>query len=308
MATVLTTDGRSVVILPAPFGLPTARVTIVLSHSHSVLTEISVDTDETDLGDIRGGSYQLVKDAYPAALPRYQSASCDRERVLVVASSSRLGSAIADCFAASGAAVARHGSKPRLGVLAQNLREDGAVDRLVYDAAEQLGGPVSVLIDCFGPWDSTPLSAANPRRFRASIDDHASLFLEFARATGPGMRERGRGRLIAISAGSAATLSDGVYGVGKHLRETLVRGLAAELGPEITVNAIAPGQIAESAEHMHSIDPTAVERALATTVSGRFVTHAEVAEVALALCRPAFDSLTGAIIPLDGGARLGSMA
>ena len=69
------------------------------------------------------------------------------------------------------------------------------------------------------------------------------------------------------------------------------------------MNAIAPGQIAESAADIEEVDPTFVPRALARTPAGRLVTRGEVAEVVALLCTPPFDMLTGAIVPLDGGWR-----
>ncbi len=83
----------------------------------------------------------------------------------------------------------------------------------------------------------------------------------------------------------------------------MTESLALELGPEITVNAVAPGQVEESAEDISDIDPTFVERAVARTPAGRLVTRVEVANVVAQLCTPAFDRLTGAVLPLDGGWR-----
>jgi NAD(P)-dependent dehydrogenase (short-subunit alcohol dehydrogenase family) len=77
--------------------------------------------------------------------------------------------------------------------------------------------------------------------------------------------------------------------------------LAAELGPAITVNAIAPGQIAESAPDISEFDPTFIERALQWTPTGRLVTRREIARMMLLFCSPAFDSVTGQTLVMDGG-------
>jgi NAD(P)-dependent dehydrogenase (short-subunit alcohol dehydrogenase family) len=91
---------------------------------------------------------------------------------------------------------------------------------------------------------------------------------------------------------------------GKQALSFLAEELALELGPEITVNAVAPGQIAESADDIAAYDPSFVERAIAHTPAGRLVTRAEVAELVVALCGPSFDMVTGATLPVDGGWRL----
>ena len=82
--------------------------------------------------------------------------------------------------------------------------------------------------------------------------------------------------------------------------------LAVELGPEVTVNAVAPGQIIESAADIAEFDPTFVDRSIEATPAGRLVTRREVADIVAALCSPTFAVVTGATIPVDGGFRLRS--
>ena len=47
-----------------------------------------------------------------------------------------------------------------------------------------------------------------------------------------------------------------------------------------------------------------MERAIAHTPAGRLVTREEVAELVAMLCGPAFDMVTGATLPIDGGWRI----
>ncbi|MFQ5948444.1 MAG: SDR family NAD(P)-dependent oxidoreductase, partial [Acidimicrobiia bacterium] len=119
----------------------------------------------------------------------------------------------------------------------------------------------------------------------------------------PGMREAGWGRIVNISAGSAYLRNHSVYTLAKEAMITLTEELALELGPEITVNCIAPGQIAESAADIAEFDPTFVERSIEYTPAGRLVTRAEVAAIVVELCSPRFAMVTGATIPVDGGWR-----
>jgi enoyl-[acyl-carrier protein] reductase III len=71
----------------------------------------------------------------------------------------------------------------------------------------------------------------------------------------------------------------------------------------VTVNAVAPGQIIESAADIAEFDPTFVDRAIEATPAGRLVTRREVAEIVATLCSPTFAVVTGATIPVDGGFR-----
>ncbi len=117
----------------------------------------------------------------------------------------------------------------------------------------------------------------------------------------PGMRESGWGRIINMSAGSTFIRNHSIYGLAKAGVILLTEALALELGPEIMVNAITPGQIAESGPDISEIDPTFVDRAIAHSSGGRLVTRAEVANLIAWLCSPATDMITGLTIPIDAG-------
>jgi NAD(P)-dependent dehydrogenase (short-subunit alcohol dehydrogenase family) len=106
-----------------------------------------------------------------------------------------------------------------------------------------------------------------------------------------------------MAAGSAFIRNHGVYGLAKGAIILLTEELALELGPAITVNAVAPGQIAESGPDISAIDPTFVDRAIAHSPAARLVTRQEVANLIVWLCSPAAEMITGHTIPVDGGWR-----
>lgn len=122
----------------------------------------------------------------------------------------------------------------------------------------------------------------------------------------PAMRKEGWGRIVNVSAVSAYVRNRSVYGLVKASLHTLTESLAIELGPEVTVNALAPGQIVESLGDMTSIDPAWAESVSNETPMGRLVTRAEVAELAVLLCSEPFDLVTGAVLPVEGGLRIPS--
>jgi NAD(P)-dependent dehydrogenase (short-subunit alcohol dehydrogenase family) len=95
-----------------------------------------------------------------------------------------------------------------------------------------------------------------------------------------------------------------IYGLAKSSVETLTEQLAVELGPEITVNAVAPGQIEESLIEMAGIDPVWAEEVVRRTPLRRLVTRGEVAQMVAMLCSSTFDGVTGVTIAIDGGLRL----
>lgn len=242
-------------------------------------------------------------------------------RALVTGSSRNLGAEIARSLAHRGAVVVvtYHESKAEADTLCAELHaETGsehyavqtdlsdpeAVGTLINSAAEALEGPVEILVNNHGPFSMEPFHLISAGDFARVIEGNLTITLRAVQHVVPGMRAGGWGRIVNLSAGSAYVRNHSVYGLAKHAVATLTESLALELGPEITVNAVAPGQIAESTADIADIDPTFVERALARTPLGRLISRREVAEIVASLCVPPFDMLSGAVIPIDGGWRL----
>jgi NAD(P)-dependent dehydrogenase (short-subunit alcohol dehydrogenase family) len=237
---------------------------------------------------------------------------------LVTGSSRNLGAVIAERLAAHGASVAvsYHGSErparelvERLGggphlAVGGDLADAAQVRSLVAAAADGLGGRIDVLVHNAGPFPMTPFTELEEAEWDSVWDVNVKAAQLATRLVAPAMREAGWGRIVLLSAGSAYLRNHSIYGLAKQAVSFLAEELALELGPEVTVNAVAPGQIAESADDIAEHDPSFVERAVAHTPAGRLVTRAEVAELVAALCAPAFDMVTGATLPVDGGWRL----
>jgi NAD(P)-dependent dehydrogenase (short-subunit alcohol dehydrogenase family) len=185
-----------------------------------------------------------------------------------------------------------------------DLADAAQTRALVAEAAERLGGRIDVLVHNAGPFSMTPFAELEEPEWDLVWDVNVKAAQIATRLLAPGMRDAGWGRIVLLSAGSAYLRNHSIYGLAKHAIAFLAEELALELGPEVTVNAVAPGQIAESADDIAEFDPSFVERAVAHTPGGRLVTRGEVAELVAALCGPAFDMVTGATLPLDGGWRL----
>jgi NAD(P)-dependent dehydrogenase (short-subunit alcohol dehydrogenase family) len=239
---------------------------------------------------------------------------------LVTGSSRNLGAAIAAALARDGARViiTYRERADQADVVRRALAPAAAGEHVVAPAelgtaagAEALADhvldqvdAVHVLVNNTGPFEIVPLHKLTTARFdevwHANLGAPRTLAARFA----PGMKRSGRGRIVNISAGSAYVRNHSAYTLAKAALEVLTEQLALELGPTITVNAVAPGQIAESANEINEVDPTFVDRAIAATPLGRLVTRGEVADLVATLCTPPFDAVTGATIPIDGGWRL----
>jgi NAD(P)-dependent dehydrogenase (short-subunit alcohol dehydrogenase family) len=164
-------------------------------------------------------------------------------------------------------------------------------------------GRIDILVNNAGPWAGGPFLELAEKDWDFVLDTNVKSVYLATQLVAPGMRAAGWGRVVNLSAGSRYLRNHSVYGLAKDAVAFLTEELACELGPEVTVNAVAPGQIAESAPDIEEFDSSFVPRAIAATPAGRLVTRAEVAEVVCALCSPAFAMVTGATIPIDGGWR-----
>ncbi len=237
----------------------------------------------------------------------------------VTGASRNLGAVTAETLARHGATVAisyLDGEPEPTGVL-EKLRAYGKpafsvvgdlaygreVKRVMAEALEKLGGRIDVLVNNAGPFSMTPFAEMPEEEWDRILNVNLKAAYLTTQAVVPGMRAAGWGRIINMSAGSAYLRNHSIYGLSKAAVIHLTEALAYELGPEITVNAIAPGQIAESAEDIAEFDPTFVRRAIEHTPSGRLVTRPEVANVIAWLCSPAADQITGVTFPIDGGWR-----
>lgn len=165
-------------------------------------------------------------------------------------------------------------------------------------------GTVSIIINCAGPFNLSPLLDLEEKDWNTVMDVNLKAVYLSARCFAADMKKAGWGRIVSLSAGSAFVRNHGVYGLAKEGVRFLTQELALELGPEITINAVAPGQIEESLPLIHQIDPTFGERYTQRAPLKKLVRRRNVAELISFLCSPAADLITGETIRIDGGAEL----
>lgn len=119
------------------------------------------------------------------------------------------------------------------------------------------------------------------------------------------------GTVVAISSvhGTATSSAIATYAATKGAMEAWVRAAALDLGPQITVNAVAPGAIDTPMLWAH-LDPNGPEAAnlVARTPVQRVGTTEEVAALVGFLVSGKSGFMTGGVIRIDGGAlaRLGT--
>lgn len=237
---------------------------------------------------------------------------------LVTGASRNLGPVIVTQLAHAGAAVALNchpSDREEAARVARDLLGDGCqaqlfpadvsqpseVHQMGEDILRELGG-LDILVHCAGPWCVTPFVDLPEGDWDRIMDTNLKGAYLCSQIAVPSMRGRGWGRVIVISAGDAFIRTGSVYGLAKAGLIHFVESLAVQVAPEVTVNAIAPGQINESAEIISEIDPTYVERTVGYTPLGRLVTRKEVAQMVLLICSsPTMSFITGHTFAMDGG-------
>ena len=123
------------------------------------------------------------------------------------------------------------------------------------------------------------------------------------------MKPRQHGRIVvtaSIGGMRSEPMTGYAYAATKAAVCNLVRHAAIELAPHgICVNAIAPGPFETNIGNGRLRDP-AVREAFARDVPQRRIAHTdEIQGLALLLASPAASFITGAVIPIDGGATAG---
>jgi NAD(P)-dependent dehydrogenase (short-subunit alcohol dehydrogenase family) len=183
---------------------------------------------------------------------------------------------------------------------------------VVDDLAEALGG-VDVLINDAGTGHSTPLLDLNLATWRKVLaTDLDGAFLCLQRAARRMVAAGRGGRIVNITSvhehqprvGAAA------YCAAKGGLGLLTRVAALELAEHgITVNAVAPGEIATAMTGQEDEDPTAPGHDRPGVPLGRPGNAHEVAAVVAFLAAPEASYVTGASWAVDGGMlQMGPMA
>jgi NAD(P)-dependent dehydrogenase (short-subunit alcohol dehydrogenase family) len=184
-----------------------------------------------------------------------------------------------------------------------DLSDSAKVRGLCNKALEEFG-QVDILLHIAGPFSMDPFLQMKEQTYDLVMDVNVKAIYLAAQELVPQMKKNGWGRVVCISAGSAYVRNHSVYSLAKHAVQFITEELALELGPEVTINAIAPGQIFESLPDIHEFDPTFGERYTNRSPLKKLVTRQEVADLIAQICMPSMNKLTGVTIRFDAGAEI----
>jgi ketoreductase RED2 len=234
---------------------------------------------------------------------------------LVTGSSSGIGAAVARAFAAEGArVVVNSASSVQAGeALAAELPDalyvradiaDPAQARALVDSALSHFGRLDVLVNNAGTTvriEHADLDAVTPEVWHRILDVNVIGTWSVIQAAVPSLREHGDGCIVNITslAGVRPTGSSIPYAASKAALNHITSLLAAVLGPQLRVNAVAPGLVdtpwTSTWTELHEL--TKLMAPLQRV--GR---PEDVAEACLALVRTAY--VTGHVLLCDGGLHL----
>jgi NAD(P)-dependent dehydrogenase (short-subunit alcohol dehydrogenase family) len=180
------------------------------------------------------------------------------------------------------------------------------VRAVVAETAVRFGGVDAAFVNAGKILGAGPLHEADPVAVRAAFDLNALGVFHALRELLAHMLPRGRGAIVVNSAlgGLRGRPMLGAYAAAKAAAVMLAEVAAQEAGPRgVRVNAIAPGYVGTDAWHakLGSDAP----RLAATVPVQRIGAPEEVADVVAWLLSDAAAYVNGAVIPVDGGLRLG---
>lgn len=177
----------------------------------------------------------------------------------------------------------------------------GAAD-VIDDLADALGG-LDVLVNSAGIGTSTPFLDTDYDTWREVLaTDLDGAFLCMQRAARRMIAAGRGGRIVNITSVHEfqPRVAAGAYGAAKAGLGLLTKVVALELAEHgITVNAVAPGEVATRMTGQEETDPHSVDRP--GVPLGRPAGAAEIAAVVAFLASPAASYVTGASWPVDGG-------
>lgn len=235
---------------------------------------------------------------------------------LVTAASKGIGRAIAAELVAEGARVAISSrSRERIDATAGEIGAtpfvhdsadlDGA-PALIDAVAEQLGGPVEILVTSTGgpPMGADPLGFTR-EQWEAAYRELVLAPMALIEAAVPAMRERGWGRIVSVSSTSVREPIEVLMLFNSHRAATLAafKTLARQLaGDGVTLNSVLPGRIATARLLGGAVSREEAARAASEGVpAGRLGTVEEMAAAAAYLCSDRAGYVTGVALAVDGG-------
>lgn len=240
----------------------------------------------------------------------------DDQIAVITGAGAGIGRAIAETFAAAGAAVMVSDLKRdsadavvsditaqghRAAAMACDVTNDEDLVRLVHGTVSQFG-KLTLLVSNAGGGGPKPFDMPM-EDFQRAFDLNVFSLFRLAQLAAPEMEAAGGGAMLAITsmAGDNRNRRMASYGSSKAAANHLIRNIAFDLGAKnIRINGIAPG--ATRTDALESVLSEAIkDRMLMHTPIRRLGEPQDMANAALFLCSPAASWISGQILTVSGG-------
>ena len=253
-----------------------------------------------------------------------------KKTALITGSTSGIGLGIAKNFAAKGMNIVLNGFGDTTAIeeIRSNMSKEFGVEvrysgadmskveeiENMIKTAESEFGAIDVLVNNAGIQHVSPVEDFPVDKWNAIIAINLSASFHTIRMALPKMKEKGWGRILNIASAHALVASPykSAYVAAKHGIAGLTKTVALETATfGITMNAICPGyvwtplvqkQIPETAKTRGITEDQVINDVmLLAQPTKKFVTIEQVAALAGFLASDIAASITGSIIPIDGG-------
>ena len=187
-----------------------------------------------------------------------------------------------------------------------DVRDEARLEAIAQEVEEKLG-PLTVLVNAAGVSWGAPSLEMPVEKVREVLEVNLVGAFLASRVAARRMKERGYGKIVHIASvaglkGEYPEVLDAVgYSASKGGLIALTRDLAVKWGRwGIRVNALAPGFF--PTRMTEKVLPRAEAFLKATLPLGRPGAPGELGGAVLFVASPATDYVTGAVLPVDGGA------
>ncbi len=241
------------------------------------------------------------------------------EVALVTGSTSGLGRVIATRLAAEGAAVVVTGRDAERGeavayevegtFVAADLTDEAAAADLVDTAARRFGRLTVLVNNAVAAVTSAAVDDVTTEDWDAAFRVNVTAPMWLCRAAIPHFRAAGRGSIVNVSSRAAERASPGLaaYVASKGARNALTRSLAVDHAADrIRANTVAPGYVLHD-ERDADLDDAGRARLEAMHLT-RLTTAEDVAAAVAFLAGPDAETITGVLLPVDGGSSTAARA
>ncbi|HEX7875283.1 MAG TPA: SDR family NAD(P)-dependent oxidoreductase [Sphingobium sp.] len=232
--------------------------------------------------------------------------------ILVTGAASGMGRAIAQIFAAEGAALAlldrnEAGAAEVAGSLGAasfgcDVSDRAMVDDVVARAGEAMGA-IDGVINAAGILDIMPIDTLSPESWDRMIAVNLTGTFNIVRAALPRLRAAERATIVNISSVSGLMPLPGTTGYSASKAGVLMftKCLGMDLGPKIRANAICPGVIETEMTSYIMANPEHRERASERVALKRLGQTEDIVRAALFFSTEDSAFTTGTALPVDGG-------